>query len=205
MYRYTFPLAIAILAGSALVATAQQPSQSAMECAMEMHGMAMGMMGGGFMGARAGMRGGMRGGMSGGRMDDQDDAMGGRMDDSSMMAHVQSRLGLSDAQVQQMRGIQQRACAAAQPHFQMAMQARQAAARELMGDKPNLDHFEDQLDKANKHMVEAQVELAKGIIQFRDALTPAQRQTLDQMEQQMMQRWNRAGAMRGDTAPPRER
>ena len=34
-------------------------------------------------------------------------------------------------------------------------EAHQAAMQALQGDKPNLDHFEDQLDKAAKHMVEA--------------------------------------------------
>ena len=115
------------------------------------------------------------------------DQMGGAMNDSSMMMRMSSELGLSDAQLQQIRTIHQRACAAAQPHFTMAMQAHQAAMQALEGDKPNLDHFEDQLDKAAKHMVAAQVEMAKGMIDVRKSLSPAQRQKFDEMHRQMMQ------------------
>jgi Spy/CpxP family protein refolding chaperone len=100
---------------------------------------------------------------------------------------MSSELGLSDAQLQQIRTIHQRACAAAQPHVTLAMQAHQAAMQALEGDKPSLDHFEDQLDKAAKHMVEAQVEMAKGMIDVRKALSPTQRQKFDQMHRQMMQ------------------
>ena len=163
MKKPMLQLAIALLAGFPMLVSAQQP-----ECP-GMHGMMMGMMGNE-----------MRG-RPGGRM-------GAMMSDSSMMAEMRSQLDLTDAQMQQMRTIHQRACAAAQPHMTMAMQAHQEAMKALMGDKPNLDHFEDQLDKAAKHMVEAQVEMAKGIIDFRKGLTPTQRQKLDQMHQQMMQR-----------------
>lgn len=209
MNRHTLPLAVALLAGSAVAVAAQQPTRpmenrSGMGCEMAMGGM-MGMMGGGFMGPGRGMRGEMRGG----RMDDQTGgAMGGSADDSSMMSRVQARLGLTDAQMQQMRTMHESACAAAQPHLTQAMQERQAAMRELMKDKPDFDDFEDHLDKANKQMVDAQVGMAKAMIQFRNSLTPAQRQTIDQMEQEMMQRRNRADSARGGSSnqtPPRER
>ena len=182
-------LAVAILAGYPLLATAQQPTrpmpmqnQSAMTCPMGMHGMMMGMMGDGMM--RPG-QGPMRGGMGG--------QMGPMMNDSAMMVQMRSQLGLTEAQLQQLRTIHQRACAAAQPHMTMAMQAHQAAMKTLTGDNPNLDAFEDQLDKGAKHMVAAQVEMAKGMIEFRKSLTPTQRQKLDQMHQQMMQSGMRPG------------
>lgn len=172
------PLVAAMLATSALVAAAQQPThamrmqnQSAMPC--DMHAMMMGGM----------MQGPMRGQMSG-RMG----GMGEVMNDSSMMARMRTELGLTDSQMQQLRTMQQSACAAAQPHMQMAMQAHQAAMQALEGDHPSLDHFEDQLDKAAKHMVEAQVEMAKQMIAFRNTLTPEQRKKMDQMHQRMMQR-----------------
>ena len=165
MNKPTLQLAVALLTGCGSVMAAQQPMPMHNGCPMGMHGMMMGMMGG----------------PPGGQM-------GAPMDDSSMMVRMRSDLGLSDAQMQQMRAIHQRACAAAQPHMTMAMQAHQAAMQALFADKPNLDHFEDQLDKAAKHMVEAQVEMAKGMIEFRKGLTPAQRQKLDQMHEQMMQR-----------------
>jgi Spy/CpxP family protein refolding chaperone len=184
-------LAIAALAASPLLAAAQQPTppantqnQPGTSCSMAMHAMMMGDMGGGPMrpdqrAPGAMMRGDMR----------------GRMNDSSMMTQMASELGLSDAQLGQFRAIHQRACTAAQPHMTMAMQARQAAMKALEGDKPNLDHFEDQLDKAAKHMVQAQVEMAKGMIEIRTTLTPVQRQKLDQMHQQMMQGGMRPGDM----------
>jgi len=113
--------------------------------------------------------------------------MGGAMTDSAMMMRMSSELGLSDAQLQQIRTIHQRACTAAQPHMTMAMQAHKAAMQAIQGDNPSLDHFEDQLDKAAKHMVEAQVAMAKGMIDIRKALSPTQRQKFDQMHRQMMQ------------------
>lgn len=156
-----------LLAAAPLAANAQQPThpmrnQSAMPC--DMHGTMMGSMGG--------------------QMGDQ---MRGTMNDSSMMAQMRSQLGLTDAQMQQMRAIHQRACVAAQPHIQMANQAQRAAMEALQGDRPSLDRYEDQLDNAAKHMVKAQVEMAKAMIEFRKSLTPAQRQKMDEMHRRMMQ------------------
>ena len=172
MNKRMLRLAFAMATGFPLLASAQQPG---MACPIGMHGMMLGMMGGGPM---RGQRG------------SEMDAM---MSDSSMMGEMSTQLGLSDAQMQQLRAVHQRACAAAQPHMNMAMQAHQAAMQALQGDKPNLDHFEDQLEKAAKHMVEAQVGMAKGMIEFRKSLTPAQRQKLDEMHQQMMQHGMRPG------------
>jgi Spy/CpxP family protein refolding chaperone len=173
-------LAIAALAASPVLASAQQPTPPAnmqnRSAMCSMHAMMTGEMGGGMMRPDQGP--------PGSRMRDQ---MGGAMNDSSMMMRMSSELGLSDAQLQQIRTIHQRACAAAQPHMTMAMQAHQAAMQALEGDKPSLDHFEDQLDKAAKHMVIAQVEMAKGMIDVRKALSPAQRQKFDEMHRQMMQ------------------
>lgn len=168
MNRLSLPLVVAALSAAPLIAAAQQPSppmsmqNQAMPC--DMHGMMMGgQMGGQLMGR----------GM-------------GRMNDSSMMARMRTQLDLTDAQMQQMHATEQRACADAQPHMQMAMQAHQAAMRALEGDHPSLDAFEDQLDKAAKHMVEAQVAMAKQMLAFRESLTPAQRQKLEEMHRQMM-------------------
>jgi Spy/CpxP family protein refolding chaperone len=162
------PLVAAVLAGSAFAAAAQQPAlrmpmpaQSAMPC--DMHGMMMGSMG-----------------------DQMGGRMGGMMNDSSMMAQMHAQLELTDAQMQQMRAVHHRACAAAQPHLQLAMQAQRAAMEAVQGDHPNIDRYEDQLDKAAKHMVKAQVEMAKAMIEFRKSLTPAQRQKMDEMHRRMM-------------------
>ena len=183
-------VAAAMLAGSAMAA-AQQPtrpmdmqSQAGMACMNVMHGMMMG----------EGMPGGMmppdqaRMDAKRGEMHEmmKDSAIRGKMNDSAHMAQMRSELGLSEAQMQQLHGIVQRACTAAQPHMTMAMQAHRAAMQALQGDNPKLDQFEDQLDNASKHMVAAQVEMAKGMIEARKSLTPAQRQKVDQMHQQMM-------------------
>lgn len=169
-------LAIAMVAGYPWLAGSQQPNHPMpTACPMGMHAMMM-----------PGMNDGMMRGRPGGQM-------GAMMNDSSMMVEMRTQLGLSDAQLQQMHTIHERACAAAQPHMRMAMEAHQAAMQALQGDKPNLDHFEDQLDKAAKHMVEAQVEMAKGMIEFRKDLTPEQRQKLDEMHQQMMRGGMRPG------------
>lgn len=174
MNRHMLPLLAATLAATPVLAAAQQPShpmsmrnQATMPC--DMHGMMMGNM--------------MNAPMGGQKMG----AMGARaMSDSSMMGRMRSELGLTDAQAQQMRAMEQRACTDAQPHMQLAMQAHQAAMQALQGDHPSLDKFEDQLDNAAKHMVEAQVAMAKQLLAFRNSLTPAQRQKLDQMHQGMM-------------------
>jgi uncharacterized membrane protein len=176
MNKRMFPLVVAAMTAAPVVAVAQQPSRpmrtqdQTMSC--DMHGMMMG-----------GQMGGQMGGHMGGQMLGRGMS---RMNDSSMVARLRAQLGLTDAQVEQMRAMEQRACAAAQPHMQMAMQAHQAAMQALQGDHPSLDHFEDQLDKAAKHMVEAQVEMARQMLAFRSSLTSAQRQKLDQMHQEMM-------------------
>jgi hypothetical protein len=202
MKNQMLPLAVVMVAVSALAAAAQQPNgrmemqnQPGMPCMMAMHGMMMGEgMPGGMMppgqGQMRGMRGEMRGMNDSSHMRTMMDSshMGGMMNDSSHMAQMRSELGLSDAQMQQLHTIVQRACTASQPHMILAMKAHQAAMQALEGDNPNLDHFEDQLDNAAKHMVAGQVEMAKGMIEVRKALTSAQRQKLDQMHQQMMQR-----------------
>ena len=170
MKKRMFQLAVAMLAVSPLMGTAQQPTrsmpmqnQSGMTCPMGMHGMMMGTMG------------------------------DGMMNDSAMVAQMRTQLALTEAQVQQLRTIHQRVHAAAQPHMTMAMQGHEAAMKVLATDNPKLDVYEDQLDKAAKHMVQAQVEMAKGMIEFRRGLTPAQRQKLDQMHQQMMHGGMRPG------------
>lgn len=193
-------LTAVMLAGAPLVLAAQQPTRpmamqhaSPSSCPAGMHDMMLGMgggmmggaaMGGGMMGGGAMGGQGQRSGAMGGQMHGQ---MGGMMSDSSAMLHMKAELGLSDAQVQQFRSIHERACTAAQPHMKLAMQARQAAMQALQGDSSSLDAYRKQLDQAAAHLVEAQVEMAKGMLEIRKSLTPAQRQKLDQMHQQMMQ------------------
>jgi len=189
MSKLISAFAIAAIAASPVWAAAQQPrrpmdmqNQAATACSMAMHAMMMGDMGGGMMRLGPGPADSMMKGR-----------MGERMNDSSMMMQMQSELGLSDAQLQQLRAIHQHACTAAQPHMRMAMDARQAAMQAIQGDNPSLDHFEDQLDKAAKHMVAAEVEMAKGMIDIRKALSPAQRQKLDQMHQKMQDEMRSGG------------
>jgi Spy/CpxP family protein refolding chaperone len=196
MKRLLIPIAVAILTGSPLVAAAQQPTrpmrmqnQSPMPCPMGMHGMMMGMMGNNMMRPQQGQGRAMMRGQRGNRM-------GGMMSDSSLMVQMKSQLGLSDEQLQKQRTIQQRTCAAAQPHMRLAMQAHQAAMQALQGDSPDMAAYKGQLDQAARHMVEAQVEMAKGMVEFRESLTAEQRRKLDQMHQQMMR-----GAMGSDTMP----
>ena len=196
MKRRLIPIAVAILTGSPLVAAAQQQTrpmrmqnQSSMACPMGMHGMMMGMMGNDMMRSAQGEGRAMMRGQRGNRT-------GGMMDDSSLMVHMKSQLGLSDEQMQKLRTVQQRICAAAQPHMRLAMQAHQAAMHALQSDNPDMAAYKSQLDQAARHMVEAQVEMAKGMVEFRESLTAEQRQKLDQMHQQMMR-----GGMGSDTMP----
>jgi Spy/CpxP family protein refolding chaperone len=169
MIRRMLTLSAAVLAAVPLVTAArQQPhakhtqNSSAMPC--DMHGIMMGPMSG-----------------------HMDSHTGGMKTDSSMMAEMRSQLGLTDAQMQQMRAIHQRACAAAEPHVKLAMQAHEAAMKALHADQPNLNGYREQTETAAKHMVEAQVELAKGMIEFHKDLTTAQRQKMNQMHSRMMQ------------------
>ena len=195
MKKHIVTVAVTMLAGSALAA-AQQPTgpiqmqnESGMPCMTAMHGMMMGQgMPGEMMPPGQAHKDG-HGQMQG----TNDSSRRGMMSDSSHMAEMKSQLNLTDAQLQQLHTIVEHACTAAQPHLTMAMQAHQAAIKGLNRDNPNLDQFEDRLESAAKHMVAAQVEMAKGMIEVRKALTPAQRQKLDQMHEQMMQRRTRAG------------
>ena len=199
MKRHLIPIAVAILTGSPLVAAAQQPTrpmrmqnQSSSPCPIGMHGMMMGMMGmmgNDMMRPQQGQGPAMMRGQRGNRM-------GGMMNDSSLMVRMKSQLGLSDEQMQKLRTVHQRTCAAAQPHMRLAMQAHRAAMQALQSDNPDMAAYEGQLDQAAKHMVEAQVEMAKGMVEFRESLTAEQRRKFDQMHQQMMR-----GAVGSDTMP----
>ena len=191
MKKQMIQLATAMFAGSALMAGAQQPTRPmqmqnspAMECMMAIHSMMGEGMRGGMMrpgeGPMAAMRGEPR------EMMHDSSHIPGMMNDSSHMAQMRSELGLTEPQMQQLHTILQRACSAAQPHMTLALQAHKAAMQGLHGDNPSLDHFEDQLENAAKHMVAAQVEMAKGMIDVHKALTPEQRQKMDQMHKEMM-------------------
>ena len=203
MKRRLIPIAVAMLTGSPFVAAAQQQTgpmrmqnHSSMACPMGMHGMMMGMMGmmghemgHDMMGSRQGQGRAMMSGQRGNRT-------GGMLNDSSLMVRMKSQLGLSDEQMQKLRTIHERSCAAAQPHMRLAMQAHQAAMQDLQGENPDMDAYKGQLDQAAGHMVQAQVEMAKGMVEFRNSLTAEQRRKLDQLHQQMMR-----GGMGSGTVP----
>ncbi len=182
MSRRMLSLVVATLASVSVVAGAQQSTQpvyktgqSPMPCMM--HAMMMGPMMSGMGGQMHGQMKGQANGQMRGMMDHE-------MTDSSMMAEMRTELSLSDAQVKQMEAIHQRVCAAAQPHLQQAMQAHDAAMKALAAD--NLAAYKEQLDNVAKHMIAAQVEMAKGMIEFHKSLTPEQRQKMEQMHQRMM-------------------
>ena len=196
MKRRLIPIAVAMLTGSPFVAAAQQQTrpmrmqnQSSMACPMGMHGMMMGMTGHDMMRSQQGEGHAMM-------RDQRGSRTGGMMNDSSLMVHMKSQLGLSDEQMQKLRTIQQRSCAAAQPHMRLAMRAHQAAMQALQRDNPDMGAYKGQLDQAAEHMVQAQVEMAKGMVEFRNSLTTEQRRKLDQIHQQIMR-----GGMGSRTAP----
>ncbi len=170
-----------------------RPQNPMGQCAMMggVHDMMMGMMPdhpmpmGGQMGR---MPGGQRPGMQGMQgMQGMKGMQGGGMSDSMHLSQMRSALGLSDVQMQQIRAIHQRACTAAQPHLTMAMQAHEQAMQALQAESPSIDTFHKQLQQAAAHMVEAQTEMAKGMLEAHKVLTPEQRQKMDRMRQQMMQ------------------
>lgn len=177
MSRRLLPLVVAMMAAVPLVATAQSSTQpvykanaSDQPCMMHdmMMGPMMGMMGGSMADHQkmAAMKMNMR-----------------KMTDASVMQDMRKQLNLTDAQVKQMQDIHQRACAAAAPHMKLAMDAHMAAMQALASD--NLDAFKTQASAAAEHMVAAQVEFAKGMIEFHKSLTPEQRQKMDAMHQKM--------------------
>ena len=205
-------LAAALLLFAPYLLAAQQPGrptrpQNQMgQCSMMggMHDMMMGMMPDHPM-PMGGQRPGMQG-MQG--MQGMKGMQGGGMSDSMHLSQMRSELGLSDAQMQQIRAIHQRTCTAAQPHLTMAMQAHEQAMQALQGESPNIDTFHKQLQQAAAHMVEAQTEMAKGMLEAHKVLTPEQRQKMDRMRQQMMQQMMPgakpgAGDHQARHAPPR--
>ncbi len=109
--------------------------------------------------------------------------MGGMMGMMGMMAPhgaqeilaMRQALGLSDAQVQQLRTIAGQASQAARPHMQEAMQAHHAAMQALEADPPDPTRFQTQLQAAANHFVEAQAALARSAVQALAVLTPEQR------------------------------
>jgi Spy/CpxP family protein refolding chaperone len=139
--------------------------------------------------------------------------MGMGMHGPGMILALQSSLGLSDTQVQQIQKIRDDARTAVQKDMQQAMQAHHVAMQALMNDNPDTAAYQKNLQQAANDFVSAQVAMAQAYVNAREALTADQRQKLDEgaamihdlMEQGgmmghgMMGGWMRSGMMQGWT------
>lgn len=123
-------------------------------------------------GAMRGMMGGMQGmgGLMGGMMEGMMAPQGAQ----DLLAMRQA-LGLTDAQVQQLRTIADQSAPAVRPHMEAAMQAHHAAMQAMEADPPDVARFQTELQAAANHFVEAQVARARSAVQALAVLTPEQR------------------------------
>lgn len=104
------------------------------------------------------------------------DMMGGPP--AAMLLMHREQLELTADQVTRLEGIRDRTHASAHEHMQPVKEAHTRAAELLRADAPDLDEYEDALEDAAEHMVEAHVALVSGNLEARQVLTAEQRSKL---------------------------
>lgn len=129
---------------------------------------------GGMMGPGS-MHGQQQMGMSGGMMMGM---MAPAQPGPAMLLGASETLGLSEAQVQELRELQDRWMQEGQEHMQAAMAARMQAMDVLQGESPDLAAYGRALGEAADHMVEAHVAHARTSVEARGVLNPEQRERL---------------------------
>lgn len=139
-----------------------------MGCPMMGEGMmGEGMMGEGMMGE--GMRGeGMRGGMMGHAM------MMGAGPSPGMLLQRRDALELTDDQVTRLEEIRDEVSGTMQGHMTVMMSVRREAAEALQDETPDLDAYQETLQRAASQMVQAHMAMARAANRTRDVLTAEQ-------------------------------
>ena len=141
--------------------------------------------------------------------------MQGMMRGPGTVLQFRGPLNLTDAQVQRIETIRDRAGEAHQPHMQAAMRAMQEAAGMLETPTPDMSGYEAKLREAANHHVLAHATMARAWLEAREVLTAEQRSNLQfgmrMMQQMMSERMQgmqgmmdtmRPGGMPARTTPP---
>lgn len=89
-----------------------------------------------------------------------------------------AQLELSADQRDRLTALQERSSAERQGHMRAAMAARGQAVEALAGAAPDLTAYEEALNEAAGHMVQANVSMARAAAEARDILTTEQREKL---------------------------
>lgn len=104
----------------------------------------------------------------------------------AMMAfHHPEALGLTADQTQELESLMTRTHEAAHPHMQMAMEAGARAGELLEAERPDLAAYEERLEEAAAHMIQAHTAMARATVEARGLLTPEQRTRLSGMDHEM--------------------
>lgn len=96
----------------------------------------------------------------------------------AMLLRVQKALGLSPAQVAQIRQLQQQSANATREHMREAMEAHQHAEQLLRSDAPDMTALEAAAKLAAEHTALAHVAMIRAGVEARKVLTAEQRQKL---------------------------
>ena len=173
-------LALVLSLAVAGSAAAQQPDMVAMPCGggMAMPGMSQ---------ARG------RAAMRGMPMDSAMHRMMGSSDMTAMMGppspamilEHRDQLKLTSAQVTRLTALQRQAEPECTKHMNLAMAAHMTANRMLGAAAPDFDVYATRVREASAHMADGHVVMAKAAVSARQLLTASQRQTLEDLMDQM--------------------
>ena len=154
-------MTLALVLAFPLAASAQQHGQMHQQRGMQ-QGMGMPMMGGmhGMMMARPG---------------------------PGMLLRLERTLELTDQQVQELEGMHAEAHEAMKMHREAAREARRRAHEAMMGESADLDAFQDALEEAAQHNVQAMVAMARVHAQAAGVLTDEQTMKLHTLMQAMQE------------------
>lgn len=148
-------------------------------------------MGGGMQMMHGSMMGGSAGTMRGGMM--------GMMQSMHPQPHrllaAADALDLTEDQQARLRTLNEESAAEHQRHMQAAMAIHREAAQALHGESPDLDAYEEALQEASDHMIQAHLAMTRTALQARDVLTAEQREKLHDSMSMMHQM--RSGGMAG--------
>lgn len=122
----------------------------------------------------------------------------------AMILRMEDALDLTDDQIGRLEEIRQEFSGTQQQHMNAAMSAHQNARQALEGEDPDFEAYQEALQEASTHMVQAHVAMARAAVQARQVLTAEQRQRLQQgmgMMQGMMGDPGAGSGMMRDRGP----
>lgn len=123
----------------------------------------------------------------------------------AMILRMEDALDLTDDQVARLEEIRQEFSGSQQQHMNAAMSAHQNARQALQGGDPDFDAYEEALQEASTHMVQAHTAMARAAIQAREVLTAEQRDRLQEgmgmMQGMMGEPGTGSGMMQGRRGP----